>query len=321
MKNDELKVNTAPEDGTCAIGLDVGGTKIAAGIVDPRGRVLEKRLIPTLPQRGGKAVLRDALALAETLGDETNRRGWNLAAVGVGVCELVDKHGVVVSSQTIPWRGQPVREQFARLAPAILDADSRAAAYGEARCGAGRPFRSFFYVTVGTGIGSSLVLDGLPYTGTHGCTGTLATAPMRVLHAESGMLTGMVLEDVASGPALAARYNKHAGAAVEGAEDVLAAATAGDSLAAGIIETAVDSLGATIALVVNVLDPEAVIVGGGLGAAPGLYWERLEPAIRAHIWSDVHRGLPILQVAHGGDAGFIGAALLALETRRTHGQS
>jgi glucokinase len=303
---------------SCAIGVDVGGTKIGAGIVDPQGRVLEKRLASTLPKRGGEAVMQDVLELAEQLRDATRRQGWNLRALGVGVCELVDTSGRVVSSQTLSWRGLPVREQFARLAPAILDADSRAAAFCEARCGAGRAFRSFLYVTVGTGIGSSLVLDGVPYVGAQGCTGTLASAPMRVLHPEEGTLTGAVLEDVASGPALVARYNQQAEAMLARAEDVLSAATAGNEIAAQVVDTAAASLGATIALLVNVLDPEAVIVGGGLGAAPGFYWERLAPAIRAHIWSDVHRGLPLLQAAHGADAGFIGAALLALEHHQTN---
>jgi predicted NBD/HSP70 family sugar kinase len=73
------------------------------------------------------------------------------------------------------------------------------------------------------------------------------------------------------------------------------------------------SLGSTIAMLVSVLDPEAVIVGGGLGAAPGIYWERLTSAIRSHIWSDVHRQLPLLQAAHRGDGAFIGAALRALD--------
>ena len=230
-----------------------------------------------------------------------------------GVLVLVCCAGHIVSSQTLSWRGVPVLEQFAHLAPAILDADSRAAAFCEARCGAGRTFRSFLYVTVGTGIGSSLVLDGVPFVGVRGCTGTLASAPMRALHPEGGTLTGMALEDVASGPAMVARYNRQAGGAVVRTEQVLAAAAAGDPIAAGVVDTAASSLGATIALLVNVLDPEAVIVGGGLGAAPGLYWERLAPAILDHIWSDVHRGLPLLQARHGSDAGFIGAALLAFE--------
>jgi glucokinase len=311
-----METATAGPTRPCAIGVDVGGTKIAAGLVDVLGRVVEKRAIPTQPGRGGEAVLRDALELAETLRDAARRQGCHLTALGVCVCELVDMEGQVVSSQTIPWRGLPVRERFTRLAPAILEADSRAAAFAEARCGAGRPFRSFLYVTVGTGVGGSLVWEGAPWVGAHGCTGTLASAPMHVLDPATGRLIGAVLEEIASGPALVARYNRQAGATKARAEEVLAAAGRGDAVAAGVVTTAAVSLGATIGLLVNVLDPEAVIVGGGLGAAPGLYWDQLGPAIRAHIWSDVHRGLPLLQAVHGGDAGFIGAALLALERRR-----
>src|SRR5882762_10482740 len=162
----------------CAIGLDVGGTKIAAGLVTPDGKVITKRVIPTLPQRGGEAVLEDVLALATSLRDEARVGGRNVVAIGVGVCELVDLQGNVMSAQTIPWRGLPVQERFSKVAPAVVEADSRAAAYCEARFGAGRNHRIFLYLTVGTGIGSSLVLDGLPYTGARGSSGTLASSPL-----------------------------------------------------------------------------------------------------------------------------------------------
>ena len=81
----------------------------------------------------------------------------------------------VASAQTIPWRGVQVQERFADLAPAVVEADSRAAAFCEAKFGAGRNLRIFLYVTIGTGIGSSLVLDGVPYAGAHGSSGTLAS--------------------------------------------------------------------------------------------------------------------------------------------------
>ena len=110
----------------CAIGLDVGGTKIAAGLVAPDGKIITRRVIPTLPQRGGNAILEDALLLATSLREEAKAAGWSVAAIGIGVGELVDLHGNVVSAQTIPWRGIPVQERFARLAPAVVEADSRA---------------------------------------------------------------------------------------------------------------------------------------------------------------------------------------------------
>jgi len=99
----------------CAIGLDVGGTKIAAGLVAPDGKIIAHRVIPTLPQRGGEAVLEDALSLAAALREEAKAAGRSMVAIGVGVGELVDLHGNVASAQTIPWRGIPVQERFARL--------------------------------------------------------------------------------------------------------------------------------------------------------------------------------------------------------------
>jgi glucokinase len=298
----------------CAIGIDVGGTKTAAGIVDPNGCVLAKRVIPTDPTRGGEAVLQDVLTLAENLRAETERQGCVLDALGVGVCELVSPSGEVLSKQTIAWRGLPIREQLGRVAPALLEADSRAAAFCEARCGAGRPFRSFLYVTIGTGIGSSLVLDGVPWPGANGCSGTLATAPATAWCPHCDQLSSTVLEHVASGPALVERYNQQAATRAATAEAVLAAAQAADPLATAVVRTGATTLGSTIGLLVNVLDPEAVIIGGGLGTAPGLFWEVLQAAIRAHIWSELHRDLPLLQAAHAGDAGFIGAGLLALKS-------
>jgi glucokinase len=78
-----------------------------------------------------------------------------------------------------------------------------------------------------------------------------------------------------------------------------------------VVQTAGEALGVTVALLVNVLDPEAVIVGGGLGTAAGLYWDSFVASTRKHIWSDTHRQLPVLKAAYSGDAGFVGAAMLA----------
>jgi len=300
----------------CAIGLDVGGTKIAGGLVTPDGATLTRRIIPTRPERGGEAVLEDALALAACLRDEASAAGRNVAAIGIGVAELVDLHGNVASAQTIPWRGVAVQERFARFAPAFVEADARAAAFCEARFGAGRNHRIFLYLTIGTGIGSSLVLDGVPYTGARGSSGTIASSPLTTICPECGAESRPVLEQIASGPALVTHYNQLTAKRVEKAEDVFAAATVGDRDAAHVLRTAGDALGATVGSMVNMLDPEAVVVGGGLGMAGGLYWESFVASTRRHIWSDTHRDLPIVMAAHGSDSGFVGAAALALALQR-----
>ena len=113
------------------LGLDVGGTKIAAGVVElGSGRVLARRVMPTEPGRGGAAVLADALALTEDLAAEARGLGGTVAGVGVGVAELVDADGNVRSAHLLGWRDLPVRDRFARIAPAVVEADVRAAALG-----------------------------------------------------------------------------------------------------------------------------------------------------------------------------------------------
>ncbi len=311
MSNDSESSTPAPpyRPVGCAVGIDVGGTKIAGAVVEYPALLLHaKRVIPTAPERGGKAVLADALAMAKELVAEAKATKRSFAGIGVAVAELVDFQGGFLSGNLIDWRGRFALQAFARLASVVIEADSRAAALAEAMYGAGRPFSNFYYVTIGTGIGSCLVIDGEPYAGAHCSAGTLASSPMPMLCAHCGATSELTLEQFASGPALVARYNRETAKACTAAEEVLAAAQAGDLKAVEVVESGAEALGATLGLLVNVLDPGAVIVGGGLGSAPGLYWERLVARTRQHIWAETNRDLPILQAAFGSDTGVIGAA-------------
>jgi glucokinase len=297
--------------GPLAIGIDVGGTKIAAGLLDAAtGEALVRRNVPTRPERGGAAALADAVALARELAAAAS---GPVDAIGVGVPELVDPAGRIVSAQTLDWRDRPARERFARIAPATIEADVRAAALAEARLGAGRPFADFAYVSIGTGISSTLVFAGRPYAGARGGALVLASGPLTVPCPRCGALTSFVLEDYASGRAIAARFAAARGEPAAGAETALAAAAAGDVAAQEIVTTAAETLGSAIGWLVNVADPAAVVVGGGLGSAPGPFWDRLAAASRRHIWSDAARSLPIVQARLGPDAGWIGAALAGLD--------
>lgn len=300
----------------CAIGLDIGGTKIAGGIVEfPAGRVLLKQIMPTQPQRGGQAVLIDALMLAESLLGEAERQGWNVSGIGLGVCELVDLQGNITSGHTVAWRDWPIQAALARLAPAVVESDVRAHALAEATVGAGRVFNTFVYITVGTGISSCLVQEGRPFAGARGNALILASSPLTSLCAVCGAATEQVLEEFAAGPALAARYQRGATTG----EAVLAAAAAGEPVAAEVVRTAGEALGNSVGWLVNVLDPAAVVVGGGLGLAGGLYWDSFVASTRAHIWSDTTRDLPILPAALGPEAGLVGAAAAVVKqnSRRT----
>src|SRR5262245_33401217 len=277
-----------------AAGIDIGGTKIAAGLMAfPAGKLSAQRVIPTLPERGGKAVLDDVEHLAEELHEDARRQESKIAGIGIGLCELVSPEGKILSANCIHWQDQPVTERLGRLAPVVIEADVRAAALAEAQFGAGRPFRIFLYVTVGTGISSCLMIGGEPYLGARGATGTMASSPLSMKCNQCGHVLKRTLEEIASGPALATRLNERQPSAAKNGQDVLAAVAAGDADARDVVRTAGEALGTTVGLLVNVLDPEAVIVGGGLGVSEGFYWDSFVASTRDHIWSAVHRNLPI----------------------------
>lgn len=300
-----------------AIGVDVGGTKIAAGLVTfPKGEVRARQQILTGPARGGDAVFADVLRLCEELTAVAQGQGQRIDSIGIGICELVDVEGNVVSENCIAWKGVRVQERLAKLAPTVMEADVRAAALAEAMFGAGKPFKQFLYVTVGTGISCCLMLDGQPFTGAHGATGTMASSPLSVPCEQCGHANRHSLEEIASGPALVARYNRRRPAGAETGQAVLAAASAGDPDATHVVRSGGDALGSTVGLLVSVLDPEAVVVGGGLGLSDGPFWESFIASTRRHIWSEVHRNLPIIRAATGLDAGLIGAAAAAWKAVR-----
>ena len=300
------------EEAPYAIGLDVGGTKIAGGVVAlDYGRILKRRVIATQPERGGEAVLADAIALGEALCADADGLGVDVHGIGVGVPELVDLAGAITSGHAIAWRGMPVRERFSRLGPSVIESDVRAHALAEARFGAGRAFKLFAFVTVGTGISCCLVQDGVPYAGAQGNALILASSPLTTVCTTCGAVLRPVLEDFASGPALVSRYNQTGAGRVARGEDVLTAASAGDQVAVKIVATAGEALGVSVGWLVNVLDPAAVIVGGGLGTTGGLYWDSFVAATRAHIWADTSREIPMLMAALGPDAGLVGAAVAA----------
>lgn len=291
------------------LGIDVGGTKIAAGLVEfPNGRVLTSRILPTLPRRGGSVVLEDVERLARELSGEAAATGSAVQAIGIGVCELVDRAGEITSSNCLAWTSSQVRERFAAVAPTFLEADVRAGARAEALFGAGRGLHIFLYVSIGTGISCSLVISGEPFTGAHGASGTMATSPMRGLTTTAA--TALSLERFAAGPGLVARLQEQ-GIPTGSGEDVLARAIIGEAIAERIVRSAGQAVGASIGWLVNVLDPELVILGGGLGLAEGPYRRALLETARQQIWWPGHRHLPIVPAATGVYGSLIGAAAMA----------
>lgn len=289
------------------LGIDVGGTKIAAGIVNlETGEILERRVTPTNAERGGRAVLDDTFAVAQQLSNQS------IESIGIGVPEIVNPAGEIQTDAVISWLGLPVVETLGIIAPTVIEADVRAAALAEARFGAGASRSSFVYVTIGTGISSTIVLDGRPVAGAHGGALVMASSPLDVTCAKCGERSTVILEEFAGGPAIARRFAEATGRDVPGAVEVVEAAKHGDAIAAGILAGSGREVGVSLAFLINVIDPESIVIGGGLGNASGVFWESLIESTRQHIWNPAAHDLPIDRAHFGPESGIIGAALAAM---------
>jgi glucokinase len=306
-------------DDSRVIGIDVGGTKIAGGIVDVANGSVQMRVeMPTRAERSGDRVLDDVVEIASRLADDM-RHGPTPRRLGVAVCELVDPSGAITSSQTVDWRDLDVVGSLAGVGLATIASDVRAGATAEARLGAGRAVDPFVYVSVGTGVSSTLVLGGEPYAGRHGSALVAASGTFSTTCPHCGELVEVVPEDVASGLGMVRRMQaRRPDASFDRAEEVLAAADAGDDEAREIVDEGGRMLGSIVAGLINVLDPEAVVIGGGLGLAAGRYRERFEASLAEHIWAPTSQSTPILDAALGADAGLIGAALAAAASAIPH---
>ena len=263
---------------TIAVGIDAGGTKLAAGRVDTEtGKISDRRVLDTRPSRGGDAVLADVVGLARGL-------GLGATAIGIGIPEMVDASGRIRSAANWDWRDTDFVTPFEELPRYRIVSDVHAAALAEARLGAGRD-RSFLYVSVGTGVSSCLVLDGEPWRGADG----------RAL-----LLGAPLVESVASGPAIARAAGKDA------PQQAFA-----DPACDAVIDAAADALGLELARAVHLADPGLIVMGGGLGLNER-YRELVAAAVARHVDSDYIAVPEVVPAGLGENAGIIGAALAAL---------
>lgn len=298
--------------GDAAIGIDVGGTKVALGLLDAADlSLLESVVIPTGRDRGGKAVLADIRAAAGQLAERATGLGRRVSGIGLVVPEIVSLAGEIVSGYVIPqWDELPVAGVLSEIAPVRVEADVRAAAFAETVLGAGQGYDYLVFVTVGTGISYTAVYQGRPIAGSRGGALNIGTTVLTRLPDNCAEPREIVLERISSGSALAERYMARGGTA-QGAGDVLAAAEHGDRAAAEVLDEGARTLGLAVALLVNVLDPEAVIVGGGLGSADTPYWQATQDYTRQYL-HDFAAGTVLARGALGADAGVIGAGLTGL---------
>ncbi len=290
------------------LGIDIGGTKIAAGLVSAEGRVLHRSRCPT-PLTGGTAILEAALALAQEYTNEP------VAAVGVGTGGQVNADlGVIVSATDLlpGWAGTDVRAAFEAVfsVPCFVDNDVNALAAGEGRFGAGRDLRTVAYLALGTGVGGALLLDGRLHHGAHWTGAEFGHLLLMI----SGSLR-RTLEDFASGPGLVQTYREISGdGALTGEAIAKEAQRDSESQAALAVTRTGEYLGYGLVSLANILDPNLIVIGGGLSALGDLL---LEPARRV-LLSQALPGpaqCPVAVAALGPDASLVGAAALAMKSQ------
>lgn len=282
------------------IGLDLGGTKLLAGVVDADGRVLarERRLIAGLSQ---PELIATVSATVASFGVD--------APVGAGVPALMDlRRGVAVRCVHLPLDGLVVAEAFGAVA---ADNDAACAILAEWRLGAARGCDHVALLTLGTGIGGGLVLGGRLYRGAVGAGAELGHVPVDLDGPPcfGGCPGRGCLEALCSGSALARDASALVGRPVTG-EEVTALARAGDRQAVWLLETLGDRLGAGLAGIAMALNPELILVGGGVMAAGELVLGPARDELRRRALAPA-RDARVEAAALGEEAGMIGAALLA----------
>lgn len=311
-----------------AIGLDVGGTSVRAGVVDEHGCLLDTARVGTPSDEGA---LEDAIS---GVIDELRNRHDEVVAVGLAVAGFVaSERRTVMFAPHLAWRAAPVADRIAKRVglPVTLEHDANAATLGEHRFGAARGARVAALIAIGTGIGAGLLLDGEIYRGAHGVApelGHLTVVPggracpcgkygCWERYCSGTALSATALELLARYPGrstvLARAFSRDPGSIT--GRRVAGAARDGDPIAQRAVAELAKWLGEGLAMVADVFDPEIVVVGGGVSASAPLFLDEAREHYVGAITGARYRPLARIRTAHlGDDAALVGAAAMAMET-------
>jgi glucokinase len=309
------------------IGVDIGGTKVAAALVDSSGQISNKTRVPMFSSgdaAAGLACVRDAI---DAIFDEVpDARG---AVTGIGICApgpLDPTTGVILNPPNVPcWRDYPLTAEVERLfgVPAWIDNDANAACLAEARWGAGIGYRNVFFAILGTGIGTGIVFDGAIY---HGRTGSAAEGGHVTIDYRGprcGCGKHGCIEAYASGPNIARRTRERlalgeksrilelAGSvAAVRTEHVGEAFRTGDALAREILRETSQLLTIWLGTIVDILEPDVMVVGGGVAELMSVFFEEMRAGLSEWAINQRAGEIPLVLARYGSDAGIAGAAAL-----------
>lgn len=314
-----------------AIGVDLGGTKTETALVDAKGRIAGRQRTPTEAAKGPDHVIEMIVSMVTT--HYLLRPERPVSAIGVGVAGQVDsEHGIVRRAPNLDWRDYPIRERLEAavgLPVAVLN-DVQAITYGECRRGVGRGTSNLVCVFAGTGVGGGIVIGGELVRGTSGNAGEFGHKTIERNGPVCSCGNRGCLEAFVGGWAIARRAREAAAAEPTRAAALLSlaggtpaditaamvgkAAAQGDALAQALVEEIGTALGVGLASIANALNPELLILGGGIvEGLPGLV-EIAEQELRRRALAAASQPLRVVRSKLGADAGVIGAALFARET-------
>ena len=308
------------------LALDIGGTKLAAGVVDDSGRVHSFLVSPTHAARGLEQGLDRLWELGRQAVEESGVAWSEIEIVGIGAGGPLDRErGVLVCPPHLPgWRDVPLTALAERAydRPAVLENDATAAAAGEHRHGAGVGTRHMVYLTISTGVGGGVIVDGSLYRGAMGNGGELGHVTVdchgRPCH---GCGRRGCLEAYVSGTSIVERAREALAEAEDASAlravvelttaDVAAAARDGDALALAVWEETLDALACGLTSIVNLFEPELVVVGGGVSTVGEQLLGPVREPVRASAMRSAGEGARIVQAALGERVGVVGAAAIA----------
>ncbi|HEY9287770.1 MAG TPA: ROK family protein [Candidatus Dormibacteraeota bacterium] len=312
------------------VGIDLGGTQLRVAVADDRGRLRTVIREPTEAQRGRRHVIDRIVGAVERALAQDGIPASRVSALGIGMPGPVDPAaGLVISPANLPgFHNVPLNRILSRETKirSFLHHDAHLAALGEHRRGAARGASELIYVTVSTGIGAGLILRGELYAGARGMAGEVGHIVVQPGGPRCRCGNYGCVEAIASGTGIAqaaARLGPenpdsllHSLEAPR-ARDVVRAARQGDELALGILDTAGRYLGIALGTLVNLFNPQVIVLGGSVLKSGGLLTRPMRAAMVASSWASTRRGLRIVPPALGDDVGLIGAVEFArLQARR-----
>lgn len=314
-----------------ALAVDLGGTKIIAAVVLPSGKIISRRYCFTLADGGPELVINRLLSAVNSAIAKAKLTASELSGVGIAAAGIIDvDEGLITTSPNLPhWHNIPLRDIVAdKLGiTAYVINDASAAALGEHRFGVGKGVANLVYLTVSTGIGGGIITDGKLYAGANGCAGELGHMTIDIQGPQCNCGNFGCLEALASGTAmsreamgrLACGESSSMVELVEGrleditAEIVASAARQGDTLACDIVTRAAAYLGIGLANLVNIFNPELIVVGGGVSKMGDLLLRQAREVVRERAFQLPARTVRIVRARLGSNSGIMGVAAYVFE--------